>query len=219
VASAGLGAQAQLWFTVAPHQWLLGEDEPQFSTTWQVKSGTVTPTKTIDKVYLFANDYPDSTAAGTTYVDFDFLLLHKGTFTFPFFKVLRPRFPMKVAQIEIPGRDGDIIQRLGMKSPEITLQAPMQSGETWGSKTGASADSTVQTYGEYLYYIARENAPWQWLTSDMINCKVTPAPQGCGFKQTDTSDGALRVCQLKFLMYSLSSLGESVWDDPQWYGE
>lgn len=201
--SNSLGARVKLVFTSGT-QWILGETTPQFSTTWKVVTGTITTGKTIDKIQVWADDYPDSANSGTPSVYFDFILLCKYIWTLPDFKVLRPAFEKKIAQIPIPERDGDVIQDLGLKSPQIILQGDMQHGESWGTP-----------YGEYMYYIMRDSDPWQWITSDMINCKAKPTYFG---PSQEASSGQQRLWELRLLMYSLSSLGESTWDGKQWFG-
>jgi len=127
--------------------------------------------------------------------------------------------PRKDVEIDIPGRDGGIIQKLGMKSPIIILTGDMMfvddddvgtSGTTWGT--------IYYKYGEYLLKIIRDSDPWQWLTSDIINCKVTLDNDPLFLEGTNTSEGVQRVFGLRFKQYSLSSLGESTWDDRQWFG-
>lgn len=200
-ASNGLGAKIIIVFT-SGNQTILGASAPEFSTTWQVTSGTLTAGKTIDKIQFYADDNPNSVASGTYQVYYDFLLLHKDTFTFPNFTDLTVDFPKKVARLAIPGREGDILQDLGMGSAEIVLSGDIMSGKSWGSPDG-----------EYFYYIVRDD-PWQWFSSDVINCKVVVERPRLA---QVASSGHQRTWELRMLQYSLSDLGLSTWDSKQWF--
>ena len=208
-ASNGFGARVELVFTDGSTQFVLGSSAPQFSITWNVTSGTITSGKTIDKVRLYADDYPDSLASGTHYVYYDFILLCEGIFSFPYVHSIDPlHLSDRYADLAIPGRVGDIQQYLGMKSPLIKLSGDMEEG-TWGG-------SKIE-FGEFLYRIFHENYndPWQWFTSDLINCKVTPRDFYISQKR---DSNAHRVWNLVLAMYSASSGAESTWNSLQWLG-
>ncbi len=184
-----------------------------YSTTWAVEGVALTSGKTLDHVLLFAECDTD-TANGTYYVYYDFVLICVSSFTFPFVdRIVRVPMRKKVAIIEIPGRDSDIIQDLGMNSPRLRLEGTMDASATnWGSP-----------YGSILYAITRGSTggyhdPWQWFTSDVINCKVTPAPEGFVIAQ-DKDAKAQRTWTLDLILYSLSSLDETTWDNLQWAGQ
>lgn len=205
--SNGLGATATAVFNDASTQQLVGATNPEFSTTWTVSSGTLTSSKTLDHIRLGADDYPNSIAAGTFQVYYDFVLIFKDLFTFPTVQPggvwFKPR--QKIVQTEIPGRDGDVLERLGMKSPEIVVQGKVLSGESWGSPDL-----------EYLYYIVRDTDLWQWFTSDPVDCKVMLKDFDLG--QVSES-GFQADYELQFLMYSLSNLAEATWQSKQWFGK
>jgi len=111
------------------------------------------------------------------------------------------------ADLRAPTRIGDIIQYLGMNAPTIRLNGKIDvDTSNWGSP-----------YGEYLYYIWREatNDPWQWFTSDLINCKVTPRT----FSLSQSSDSkALRLWSCELRKYDKSSGAETTWGGKQYYG-
>lgn len=200
--NASIKAKIELLFSDASTQTILDETS---STDWTVGSEDITTGKTIDHVRFYATQ-----ATGLVY--YDFLMLHKETFTFP---AVRPggitiQIPFKTAKLEIPGREGDIIQRLGMNSPIIRIRGHMKHGETWGT--------TNFPYGEYLYKILRDDDPWQWLTTDLGNFPVTIDPAGCSFGQ-ESDSGSQRTYTLNFVVTKLSSLGEITWDERQWYGK
>lgn len=190
-----------------------------FSTTWKTATGDITAGKTVDHILLFA-ECDDTAATGTDYVYYDFVLIHEGTFTFPnVSKGIRLRFPYKRAKLGVPGRDGGILQKLGMDTPRIHLEGTMEHGETWGSIT----TGTVKTYGEYLYKILRGmkgdyREPWNWLTTDGGNFKVSPAPEGLDIGLIPDED-AQRTWMMDFEVHSLSSLGVSQWDALEWTGQ
>lgn len=205
--SNGLGARVKLVFTSGT-QWILGEDAPEFSTTWQVETGDITTGKTVDKVQLWADDYPDSTDSGTDQVYFDFVLLHKNTFTFPFVAG-NVELDMLNLHAKIPGlsRVGSHTQYMGMQDPIIRLNGEMDSNTDWGSPDG-----------EYLYYIwshAHEDT-FQWFTSDLINCKVIPNRFTIA---QDSQIEALNRWSAELSMYNASSGSENRWKtDLEWLG-
>jgi len=123
---------------------------------------------------------------------------------------------LKKPILGIPGRDTDVTQHLGRKNARITIEGDMQSGETWGSLTGALADSSPQTYGEYLYLLLRERK-WQWLTTDQGNFKVMLAEEGPTFTQDERS-GQQRTYIVPFEEYEAGDTSAVTFDDPVWYG-
>ena len=202
--SAGAQAKAVIIFT-AGDQTIL---EPSYSTTWKTVAGDITAGKMIDKVQFWAQKEVDETPNGTYYVYYDFLLLHRDTFTFPFLDGrMFLKGPMKTVELDYPMREGGHVQRLGMKSPQITLEGTMNTNTNWGTPDG-----------EYLYYLLRDNDPWQWFTSDLINCKVVVDNEGFSLGY-DKNVSAQRIWSLPLKLYSQSSLGESTWDDKQWFGK
>lgn len=180
-----------------------------FSTTWVTTTINLTAGKTLDKIQILANDNPDSWT-GTAYVYFDFIMFCKGVFPFPHVAPggIRVDLPMKLAELEIPGRGGDIIQRLGMKSPEITLTGEILKGETWES-------SASVPHFDYLLIGLRKDA-WAWFTCDhpRIKCKVIY--KHFTFNAESTNSDAELSWQLTLKVYSLSNLEDANWDDWQW---
>lgn len=201
-AANGAQAKVELVFT-SGSQILL---DSTYSTTWATASGSITAGKTIDYILFYADD--DGTD-GTFYVYYDFLLLHKGTFTFPHIGPgqIRPDFNRKKAFLEIPGRDGDIEHDLGMKSPEIVLSGALLEGEDWGTPDF-----------EKLYYIVRDSDPWQWFTCDRPYIRCKASVQGFTPLNTISDNTATLGWELRLKQYSLSDLGASAWDNKQWFG-
>lgn len=204
---ASIKAKVSVILTGAGEEVVLSETS---NTDWTLASATLTLHDTIDKIRIYATQ-----ATGDVY--FHWLMIYKGTVTPPNFKRILYDFPVKIAKIPIPGRDTDILQHLGRDNAKFTIEGDMQSGETWGSKTGANADSSVQTFGEYLYYVLRERK-FQWLTTDLGNFKVMPDPTGFSFGQEEAS-GQQRTYRLKFIEYEAGDTSASTFDDPTWYGE
>ena len=189
-----------------------------YSTTWTEASETVTSARTVDKIWLYAES--DATT-GTDYVYYDFVLLHKGTFTFPYVSLggrsggLRITFPNKVTTQEISGRDGDWDDQEGISNPLITLEGEIEAGtETWGN--------TVK-YGEYLFeiWLHARTDPWQWFTSDMINCQVTlpPNPLELAMIPAAPPSNVQRTWVFRVKHYKLSSADADVWSGiTDWLG-
>lgn len=208
--SDGAHAKVILVFNDATTQTIL---DNAYSTVWKTFAGDITTGKTLDHIRLYAECDLD-TANGTYYVYYDFVLVHRATFTFPFVAPggVTLNLPKKLAQIQIPGRDGNILQNLGMASPRIKLEGNMDTNVAWGTLKG-----------EYLYKILRGaigdyHDPWQWLTSDVGNFKVTLAPEGLKISMVDEA-GVLRKYSMDFLVHSISSLGEADWDELEWAGQ
>lgn len=142
---------------------------PQFSSSWATATGTLTTGRTVDKVRFYADDYPDTIDSGTYTIWIDFLIFYEGTFSFPFFQDIYPlKLHNNYAKLKIPGRVGTLHQYMGMDNITLEIVGDMMSGETWGGSN--------MTYAEYLtrFFMEAHEDPWQWLTSDLINCKVIP---------------------------------------------
>jgi len=169
-ASNALGAKVVLIFVGggAGSQTVLSTS---FSTSWTETTVAITAGETIDKIQIHAQDNPDAVDAGTFQVYFDFIMIHKGTFTFPDVSdVENLTLENRYADIEIPGRSGDVTQFLGSHSYPFMVRGDMDNWGTWGSGSGAT-----QTFGEYLKDIFdnADSEPFQWFTSDLIDMKVT----------------------------------------------
>lgn len=166
VASNGAGARVVAVFSDASEQELLGTNIPQFNQKWTVTTTTLTASKTIDHIRLYADDYPDGAASnGTSLVYFDFVLICKGIFSLPFISdVEEIELGNNIDYGKIPGRQGNRTQYLGANSPTIKLAGTMNTNSSWGTPAG-----------QYLIDIWRNahTEKWQWLASDMINCKVS----------------------------------------------
>jgi len=184
--------------------------DESYSTTWKVASGTITADKTVDKVFFYAED---DGVNGTFYVYYDFLLLHKGIFNFPYVDDISLELENRYADIAIPGRVGDISQYLGSPSPVIKLSGKIDIGadSTWGEPPL-----------EYLYRVWQEahSDRWQWFSTGglgdsdrIINCKVTLRK----FPFIENKE-ATRAWSLELKHYSLSSGDEDTWGDLQWLG-
>lgn len=195
-----------------------------YSTTWTTATGDITAGETIDHVLMFA-ECDTTTANGTYYVYYDFVLIHKGTFTFPYWHDIHYDLPYKTVELDIPGRDGGILQKLGMKSPIITIEGMMDTSDTgdrWKDAPSTLSLGVRSLYGNRLYEIMRGmtgdyREPWNWLTSDLVNGKVIPDVNPFRIsQQRDLKEQ--RKYTLRFKQYSLSSLGEADWDALEWAG-
>lgn len=195
VASAGL--QAKLWVIysdASEDQYTLG-----YSTAWKVTTVTLDASKTLDHIRLVADDNPDSTNSGTFYVYFDWVIVCIGNFTFPHVAPggVTVDYQMKQAQIEISGREGDILQRLGMKSPTITVKGDVLQGETWEGSSNDPHFNFVLT--------AMTLDTWGWFECDYprIKCQVMYKNFRYGMETRD--DKAVMIWQLDLVLYKLGS--------------
>jgi len=152
-------------------------------------------------------------------------MVHKGTFTFPYVPPggVSYDLPYKTVELDVPGRDGGILQRLGMKSPLITVEGTMDYSDTadrWKDAPATSSLAVRGLYGNRLYKIIRGmegdyREPWNWFTSDQVNCKVVPDTNPFRIS-TDPNEKEQRMYSLHFKQFSLSSLGEADWDELEW---
>lgn len=168
------------------------------SSTWLIASLDVTPEKILDKIRIYATN-----AIGSVYINF---LIVANQFTIPSWKVLDLVTSKKIARLQIPGKDGDIIQDFGLASPEIIMRGDMMSGEAWGTPPG-----------EPLYYVIRDDEPWQLFTSDKINCKLKPTHFTVS---QDEASGQQGTYDFRGIMETnLSDLGGTTWASKQWFGK
>jgi len=208
-ASAGVQALVVAEYSDASTETIIAE---QYSDTWKEATGTFTASKTLDHIRLYAYK-PTGTNDGTYYVYYDFVMVFIGPWTFPFVAPggvhYEPSY--KLVEMEIPGRDGDIHQKLGMKSPVITLEGHMDTDSDWGTLPGDDLYRIIRgKIGDY-------DTPWNWFTSDVVNCKVVPDTNPFSIGQ-DSRSGSQRVYRLRFKQFSYSSLGEADWDNLAWAG-
>lgn len=199
--SGGLGAKVVLVFTAGTQTVL----DVSYSTSWTETTVAVTAAKTIDKIQIWADD-TDAVAAGTFQVYYDFIMVHKGTFTFPVVSEIEElEIENKDADLGIPGRDGDIQQGLGNQSWRIMIAGDMDNWGTWGSGSGAT-----QTFGEYLLDVASSarTEPFQWYVSDDVSCKMRCRKFRI-YKQART--GTARKWVMDLVRYSKSSYTADSW--------
>lgn len=171
LASNGLGARLYVVYDDASTEFLLGETTPQFSTTFKTVAGTLVNYSglDIDKIVYWGDDYPNTVTGGITpYVEFDFILFHKDTFTLPHNgHDLNLYIPPRYGLLGPPGRIGDITQNLGNESARVEVSCDLDVGD-W-KRSGDYVD------GEVFYEIAHKNTtePWQWLDTGTEQFKVT----------------------------------------------
>lgn len=189
------------------------------NTDWTYGTVALTGGTNIDHIRLYANG-----ATGT--VNYDFVMIHEGTFTFPFVPAggVHYETPYKNVELDIPGRDGGINQKLGMKSPLVWLEGKMDysaTGARWKTAPSSLSTAARSLYGNRFYSIVRGmiggyREPFQWFTSDKVNCKVIP--DNNPFRTATDPEGKDEggTYSLHFKQHSLSSLGEAIWDGLGW---
>ena len=191
-ASAGLGAYIVLVYDDADTQVIdLG-----YSQSWKVTTTALDHTaKAIDKIRIYAREDAAANANGTAYVYYDYILFHTGTLTFPHVNTVNVNIQNKIAQLEVPGRDGDILQHLGMKTAEIVVNVSILEGEAWRS---------VSTNPEFDYLLnGIYEDTWSYFTNSrpLIRCQVMY--KGFSFGTNDP-DGHMTL-NLHFLVYKLGA--------------
>jgi hypothetical protein len=157
-ASNGCQARVDFKFTVGTQSVDLG-----YSQTWKTTLITLTPAKTLDQIDLFADDEPNTVAAGDFEVWYDFVLVYEDTWSLPKCNVNlflpKPRKPL----LDIWGRDGGIEQSGGGGKARVHLWEDMTRETTgWGTPKG-----------QRLYQWNHELSTdlWQWLTLPSHTCK------------------------------------------------
>jgi len=197
--SNGLGLRAQIVFGDASTQNIVGATNPEFSTTYTVTTGTITAGKTIDKIRILGDDYPDSLAAGTFQVYCDFFFIHVGAFTLPnTAHGMDMDFPPREDILRRWNRDVDVIESGGSESALINIGCDLDQG-TW-TRTGDTIDGEVFLDIQHN----RSGEPWQWLNTEVGHqFKVTVHPK---FRWVNNGDRSTsRVLDLVLKEYSLNS--------------
>lgn len=212
--SGGVGAKAQIVYTDDSGTWIVGDaSTPEFSNRWVETTKDLPSGKTVKFIWLYADDYPNSVNDGAHhYVYFDFILIFQGVFTFPFVNI-REQVDMEnnVVYLKIPGRVGNITQYLGADSPTITFEGTMDTNSSWEY-------SDVKGFRFIQVWKEMHSDPWQWLTSDLINCKVT-APKLTLKKEAGSKSP--RTWSLQLRKYDLSNGADTHWGyggDLDWLG-
>lgn len=161
---------------------------------WTFGSIDITPDKTIDHVYLYANQ-------ATGHVYYDFALIYASDYVLP---NVTGRVEIsdinRYADIPIPGRVGDISQYLGAELETIRVTGDMELGD-WDTPKG----DTLQ----WLYHYMKD-MPWVWFSCDdpKRNYKVTLRSYTPHFE--GGADGKDRYA-LVLKEYRLSDAGNEHW--------
>jgi len=130
-------------------------------------------------IRFYADEDAADNANGTSQVYYDFLLIHKGTFTFPNVAYgLDFTPPPRYATIPIPSRVGDITQGLGSESATVTASCDLNidnATNDWKRPQGTLSPKTDYVNGEVFMEIAHRTytEPWQWLDTGTEQFKVT----------------------------------------------
>jgi len=209
--SAALGARVDVIFTAGSQSLLEASAIPQFNTGWTIASGTLTAGKTVDKIRFYADDYPNTVAAGASSVYYDFIMFYEGTLTFPHVSKINntgglfAEFGNKIGKIPVNGRDTDILQKAGRKNTVFTLRGDMINDEaaTWGTPYG-------------LPLIKALDDEWCWFTCDTAEMKVLvkdfkPSQDASNVSQTDYD--------LVLEEFSYSDKSDAQWGRKGWLGK
>jgi len=182
-----------------------------FSTSWTTTVITLPTGKTVDKIRLIADDNPDTVAAGTFYVYFDFVLICQGIFTWPFVSggVELEGFNNN-QYLKIPSKVGNATQYLGADDSTIRVYGDIDStgtnaagvpliGEGWH---GRWTTHDGEAFYQILHYAFGD--PWEWFTSDVASMKVTVDRVRISQAKTDEN---LLSYELDLHEYRLGSAG------------
>ena len=165
-----LGARAIVYYTggTPSSKFVVGETQPEFSTTWQVTTAELHSDRTLSNIRFYADDYPNTGTNAESYVYFDFALFYTDTFMFPHVGIpgkvdFHP--PNRFVDIPIPTRVTDVTQNLGAESATVNIVGDMELG-SWGTPKGDKLLNILHN---------ASSEPWQWFTCDepKVNMKVT----------------------------------------------
>lgn len=166
-----------------------------YSTGWKTTVVDLPAGKTITTVSLYADDNPDTIAAGTFYVYFDFVLICQGVFTWPFTGGVKLRGHNRNRYLEPIGKVGNTTQYLGADSSTLVVYGDIdstgqdaagvpQANQGWH---GRWTTKDAEAFYQILHYMNSE--PWCWFTSDVASFKVTV--DDFEIDQTDTNKNLL----------------------------
>jgi hypothetical protein len=182
-----------------------------FSTAWTTTVITLPTGKTVDKIHLMADDNPDTIAAGTFYVYFDFILICQGIFTWPFVSggVELEGFN-NLQHLKISGKVGNDTQYLGGDDSTIRVYGDIDStgvdvagvpviNSGWHGRWTAHDGEAFYQILHYAFW-----DPWEWFTSDVVSLKVTLDRMRISQAKTDEN---LLSYELDMHEYRLGSAG------------
>jgi len=183
------------------------------STSWTTVTETISASKTVDHIYLYADH-----AVGTVY--YDFALIYRGTFTFPY--VSRGGESGGVGfhghniypKQQYASRQGNVTQWMGADSPIFELTGDMDDRTEW--KGGA----TLGTYvGEALLriFVNAKTEAWQWFECSEPNFKGKVVMEDLDLEAVSGS-GKKRLYNVVLRKYDQSSGTIDVWSDLDWLG-
>ncbi len=134
------------------------------TTGYVVATTTEVASKTVDRLGLIVQAQSAQTGTFNFTVLVDFIYLFKETLTLP--ATSQPlQLPLlrRVADLQIPSREGSVLQDLGSPSPQIEVGGTLITTTTPNNYTGDQWwDVLVGTWLE---------ANWQWFASDRVSYK------------------------------------------------
>ena len=175
-AANGLQAKIKVWYVGgATTETVLG-----FNTQWTTSTVNLTTGEVLQYIRLYADDNPNTLAAGTFHVYYDFVMVCQGIFTWPFVSggVELEGFNNN-QYLKILGKVGNATQYLGGDDSTIRVYGDIDStgvdaagvpviNSGWhGRWTARDAEAFYQI----LHYAFGD--PWEWFTSDVASLKVT----------------------------------------------
>jgi len=202
VSSNGLGCQVRLVFDDASNQDVVGLGDPEFSTTWTTTVADITANKVIDQIYLTATDHPEVLDVGTYAIYVDYVLICQDQWPWPYVSdYLDVQFPNRYVHLNLPTHLAGKTQYLGSDAAIINIMGDMDTADEWGTPPG-----------QHLYDIQHNayDEPFQYFTSDEINCKVTLED----FRMQQRFDaGAQRTYSLTLKEFRRSNGSNDTWQE------
>ena len=194
VIADGLQAKVKVYYSDASST----EETLGFSAGWKTSTVSLTDSKVISTIQLYADDDPNTVAAGTFHVYYDFVMFCGGVFTFPNCAGGLQFTPAsRYATVPMLRRDTDVLQFVGSESARIECSCNLDIGN-W-KRSGDYVN------GEVFLAINHKAStePFQWLDTGIERFKVileTPK-----FRREVNGNRTSHMLDLAFKEYSRCS--------------
>ncbi len=134
------------------------------TTSLTVATETILSGKTVDRLGFIVNSNTNTAGTYTFTIKLDFIFLFKETLTLPAAsQPLQLPLQRRIADLQIPSREGSILQDLGSPSPQVEIGGTLITTTSPNNYTG-------DQWWDVLVGVWLE-ANWQWFTSDRVTYK------------------------------------------------
>lgn len=200
VSATGLGFMVKAIFSDASEQWIIGDGAtPIYSANgFTTTSATLSPTapgSDLDHIRLYAVSEKN---ANSESISIDFILVYKGMFQFPDLKGgFEQQFQNNYGRTKIALRKGNNTSYLGCSDSPFHIYGDIsyEDSATYPAGSPSWRDGSMPRsyliYGQFIRELldTADTNPWQWMTSNLADCKVTV--DGGTLRQIKTDDDIL----------------------------